>query len=67
MLERTEIAALISRSGTAVAGRTLDLVRSQGVGLDRFVHRWVDRLLRRSSAGVAGRPVLLLPPQDAPA
>ena len=47
VLERTEFGAVVSRSAGAVAGRTLDVVRGQVVGLDTFVERWTARLLRR--------------------
>ena len=32
-----------------MASEVLDLVRAQGVGLDDFVARWVNRVLRRKS------------------
>ena len=32
-----------------MASEGVDAVRSAGVGLDGFVHRWVNRVLRRSS------------------
>ena len=47
LVERTEVGALMARSGSAVMAQTVDMLRSQGVGLDSFVHRWVDRILRR--------------------
>jgi hypothetical protein len=47
VLARTELSAVISRSGSALASRGLDLLRSQAVGMDAFVERWTDRLLRR--------------------
>src|SRR5947209_4152779 len=40
LLARTEFGAIVSRSAGAVAGQALDLVRSQGVGVDRFIDRW---------------------------
>ena len=43
LLEHTELGSLIARSGSAVMGQVLDMARSQGVGMDSFVHRWVDR------------------------
>jgi hypothetical protein len=39
-------------------------VRSQGVGLDGFVHRWVDRLLGRHDPPLG--PPALVPPKPAP-
>ena len=55
LLERTELGAVISRSGSAVAARALDAARSQGVGLDLFIERWTNRLLRRRDPGTAAR------------
>lgn len=56
VIARTEIGVLVSRSGTAVIAQSLDLVRSQGVGLDSLVHSWMDRLLRRSPSTVQNDP-----------
>ncbi len=61
LIERTQIGSLIARSGAGVAGKVLDVGRSQGVGLDSFIHRWMDRLLRRDpSTRPAGPPLLML-------
>ena len=60
LVERTEIGSIIARSGAGVAGKVLDVVRSLGVGLDAFVHRWVDRLFRRDPASRRGGPPLLV-------
>jgi hypothetical protein len=43
----------------------LDAVRSQAVGLDQFVDRWVQRLLRRKHPAPAAPP-RLLPAQAEP-
>ena len=59
---RTDRARLADRP-LRVGGRwarTIDVVRSQGVGLDSFVHRWVDRILRRDRRHEPGGPPLLL-------
>ena len=37
----------------------LDAVRSQAVGLDQFVDRWVQRLLRRKEPAPLAPPALL--------
>jgi hypothetical protein len=58
LLARTEFGAVISRSGTALASQGLDVVRSQGVGLDVFIERWTARLLRRRDRAAAGAPLL---------
>jgi hypothetical protein len=47
VMEQTELGSIIARSTTSVASEVLDLVRAQGVGLDDFVARWVNRILRR--------------------
>jgi hypothetical protein len=60
LVERTQIGALIARSGAGVAGKVLDAARSQGVGLDSFVHRWMSRLLRRDPSTRPGGPPLLV-------
>ena len=43
----TDIGAMIARSSGGVASDVLDVVRSQAVGLDEWIARWVARLLRR--------------------
>jgi len=61
LLARTEIGSLLARSGAGVAGKVLDVARSQGVTLDEFVHRWVNRVLRRrhGSMQATGPPRLV--------
>jgi hypothetical protein len=48
LVEQTELGTIIARSTSGVASEALDLVRAQGVGLDDFVARWVNRILRRN-------------------
>lgn len=60
LLARTEFGAVASRSAGAVAGRALDLVRSQGVGIDAFIDRWTARLLRRRDDGRPKGPARLV-------
>ena len=43
----TDIGAMIAHSSGGVASDALDVVRSQAVGLDEWIARWVARLLRR--------------------
>ncbi len=50
LVEQTELGTIIARSTSGVASEVLDAVRAQGVGLDDFLARWVNRILRRSSA-----------------
>jgi hypothetical protein len=63
ILARTELGAVMARSGGAVASRTLDVMRSQGVGLDAFVERWTNRLLRRHDPLAATGPPRLVAKQ----
>jgi len=67
LLARTELGTVMARSGGAVASRTLDVVRSQGVGLDAFVERLTNRLLRRRDPHAATGPPLLVRPMELPA
>jgi hypothetical protein len=63
LVEQTELGSIIARSTTGVMTEVLDVVRSQGVGLDDFLARWVNRLLRRKVDSLPVGPVLLV---DAP-
>lgn len=60
LLARTELGTVMARSGGAIASRALDVVRSQGVGLDAFVERWTNRVLRRHDPLAATGPPLLV-------
>jgi hypothetical protein len=64
LLAQTELGEVMARSGSAVVARGVDVMRSQGVGLDSFIHRWVDRLLRRGAPVRATGPPLLVPTTD---
>ena len=55
LVEQTELGTIIARSTSGVASEVLDVVRAQGVGLDDFVARWVNRILRRSPRRLAAR------------
>jgi hypothetical protein len=46
LVEETDLGAVIARSSGGVASEALDAVRSQAVGLDRFIDRWAWRLRR---------------------
>ena len=69
LVEQTELGTIIARSTSGVASEVLDVVRAQGVGLDDFVARWVNRVLRRTSAEWPAGPLGLIaqPPADVPA
>ncbi|MCW2905284.1 MAG: hypothetical protein JWL68_73 [Actinomycetia bacterium] len=43
----TDVGAMIARSSGSVASGALDVARSQSVGLDEWIARWVARVLRR--------------------
>ena len=41
LIEDTDLGAVIARSSSGVASEALDAARSQAVGLDQFIDRWV--------------------------
>ena len=56
LVGRTDLGAIIAASSSGVAGEVLDVVRSQTVGLDEFIARWIGRLRRRPYTGPPGPP-----------
>jgi hypothetical protein len=56
LIQQTELGAVIAASSSGVAGDVLDVVRSQAVGLDEFIARWIGRLRRRPYTGPPGPP-----------
>jgi hypothetical protein len=56
LIEQTDLGAVIAASSSGVAGDVLDVVRSQAVGLDEFIARWIGRLRRRPYTGPPGPP-----------
>ena len=56
LVEQTDLGSVIAASSSGVAGDVLDVVRSQAVGLDEFIARWIGRLRRRPYAGPPGPP-----------
>jgi hypothetical protein len=58
LVEQTELGTIIARSTSGIASEALDVVRAQAVGLDDFVARWVNRLLRRRTPDLPLGPVL---------
>ena len=56
LVEQTDLGAVIAASSSGAAGDLLDVVRSQTVGLDEFIARWIGRLRRRPYAGPPGPP-----------
>src|ERR1022692_3183240 len=47
LIEQTDLGAIIASSSGGIAIEALDAARSQAVGLDGFIDRWVQRALRR--------------------
>jgi hypothetical protein len=56
LVEQTELGSIIARSTTGILTEILDVIRSQGVGLDDFILRWGNRLIGRGKK-VADWPV----------
>jgi hypothetical protein len=56
LVEHTDLGAIIASSTSGVASDVLDIVRSQAVGLDEFIARWIGRLRRRPYTGPPGPP-----------
>ncbi len=71
LMSETELGGIIARSTSGVASEALDVVRSQGVGMDGFINRLVNRTLGRDPAELPPGPPLLvdgrraLPPGEA--
>jgi hypothetical protein len=64
LVEQTEIGSIIARSTTGILTEVLDVIRSQGVGLDDFVNRWGNRLIgrgRKIADWPEGPPLLVEP------
>jgi len=68
LVQQTELGTIIAHSTSGIASEALDVVRAQGVGLDDFTARWVNRILRRSSAEWPKGPekLLMAPPAPVP-
>jgi len=58
LVASTELGNVIAKSTTSAVTEGLDLIRSQGVGLDDFVTKWINKILRRPQAVIAGPPLL---------
>jgi hypothetical protein len=61
LVEQTDLGAVIAASSSGAASDVLDVVRSQTVGLDEFIARWIARLRRRPYTGPPGPPDRLWP------
>lgn len=64
LMERTELGPIIASATSGVTGEAVDAVRSAGVGLDSFVHRWADRIFRRPLDQALGPPLLVAPKEQ---
>jgi hypothetical protein len=60
LVQHTELGSIIARSTTGVVTELLDVVRSQGVGLDDFTFRWANRLVGRKVDDLPLGPPLLM-------
>jgi hypothetical protein len=65
LVEKTELGTIIAHSTSGIASGVLDVVRAQGVGLDDFLARWVNRIMRRTSDGWPAGPEKLVAPTPA--
>jgi uncharacterized RDD family membrane protein YckC len=54
LVEQTDLGAVIASASSGAASDALDAIRSQSVGLDEFIARWMGRLRRRPYAGPPG-------------
>ena len=59
LVEKTDLGAVIASSSGGMVTEALDAVRSGSVGLDKFVDRWVRRLIRPKQPWPAAPPALL--------
>jgi hypothetical protein len=60
LVRQTELGSIIARSTTGVVTELLDVVRASGVGLDDFIARIVNRVLRRKPGTLPVGPPLLV-------
>jgi len=64
LVNKTELKTMLAKSSTTVVTEGIDLVRSQAVGLDDFLARWVNRILRRKQAPAVGPSALISLPAE---
>jgi len=60
LVANTELGSIIAQSTSGVASEALDVVRSQGVGMDNFIGRLANRMMRRDPAELPAGPALLV-------
>ena len=56
--QHTDIGAVFVASSGNMASGAVDIVRGQAVAADQRIDRWMHRLLRRKTPGLAGPPTL---------
>ena len=69
LVGQTELGSIIARSTTGVVTEILDVIRSQGVGLDDFILRWANLLVgrrKRVAQWPVGPPLLVASKEAAP-
>ena len=66
LVSQTELGSIIAKSSTTILSEVLDVLRSQGVGLDDFFARWTNRLLRRCAEDLPVGPRRLVRPSQQP-
>jgi hypothetical protein len=62
VVEQTEIGSIVARSTSGIATETLDVARTQAVGVDDVVSRVVNRVMRRRAGDVPPGPERLVGP-----
>jgi hypothetical protein len=66
LVARSDLETIVARSTSGLASQAVDTLRSQGVGVDSFLHRWIDRLLGRQGERPVGPASLVPPPRETP-
>jgi hypothetical protein len=64
LVSQTELGSIIAKSSTTILSEVLDVLRSQGVGVDDFLARWTNRLLRRGAEDLPVGPRRLVRPSQ---
>jgi hypothetical protein len=59
LVAQTDLGAVIAQSSGGIATEALDAGRSSAVGLDGFVDRWVERVIRRRHPRPVAPPALV--------
>lgn len=65
IVEQTELGSIVARSTSGIATETLDVARTQAVGVDDVVARVVNRIMRRRATELPAGPERLVGPGDA--